>query len=56
MCLMQKNRLERRAQVVIFNCSEVVWRGDVDDTLSARLIGANDRGRSQMCANLVKAP
>lgn len=33
-----------------------MWRCDVVDTLSVRLLGANNRWRGQICANLVKAP
>jgi len=53
---MKKNYLETRAQAAIFYFSEVMWRGDVGNTLSAGPLGANDRWRGQICADLVKAP
>ena len=39
-----------------FLFSEVVWRFDVADTFSARLLEANDRRRRQTSAYIVKAP
>jgi hypothetical protein len=49
----KKNYLETHAQAAIFYFSEVMWRGDVVDTLvngtlSAGLLGANNRWRGQM--------
>ncbi len=39
-----------------FLFNEVMWRCDVFDTLSVRLLGAKDRRRGQICAIHVKAP